>query len=116
MKELKDLLKPPFVCLSNSRVIDKSKHFCVTSHFFNDHFQLDNCIELTKEWHKFICEALNEKIGRERGERKHWIRTDVACKLGQVILFNCPVCNKRGGGTNYCPNCGMRLELPEEKT
>ena len=105
---LKELLKPPFVYLGD--IINNSKMGLVVR------FPCRKVSAVTlNKTNKFIITALNEKWARKYGERKRWLgeRTN----SGKLSWIHCPKCNYNvgyGEVPNYCPNCGTRLDPPEE--
>jgi len=100
MRELKEMLKTPFI-VDGAHIYD-SKGLYVTSaddvfiHFIND--------------------AMNEKAERDFAEPLRW-QTDEEKFVGNSQWYFCPKC--RSGSytyisrlSNYCPHCGRKLGKP----
>ena len=63
--------------------------------------------KLIETINKLPSVTLEEKTG-------HWI--DITNKNGTVIALRCSCCEnspKRGISSDYCPNCGARMEASE---
>ena len=102
MKELKDLLKPPFTAVGKT----------VKNAALWEQFRVE-CFEREENWKfaEFIAQALNSEWQRRFGGDR-WVYK------GSFIV--CPKCNSGGmySGTvkrftNYCPHCGVKLLPPE---
>lgn len=61
-----------------------------------------------------MLEALEMAINALKKEPKtgHWIEgSDIDIMGKKVYWYTCSNCNEdRGQNTNYCPNCGSRME------
>jgi len=102
-KELKDLLKPPFV--RDSRAIkDSDGHYIAKFQYWAAFSKLDD----------FMVAALNEKWERDFGEPLRWIYKPYN-GVTMENYFECPKCKTwRMKISNFCPHCGVKLDPPEE--
>lgn len=98
----KKLLTPPFECNENGIIMDGKGDVVMV---YGD--------RMLEGW---ITAALNEKYERDFGEAMRWIGTPTDNGIG--IFLECPKCNTGYDEFEepclYCPNCGQRLDLPEE--
>ena len=97
MKELKALLKPPFINSTRGVVYDQDGNAFASC-------RMPIALE-------FLLDALNNEWEREYGEPKRW-------NFNGRHLYHCPVCGNAmviQNDLNYCPSCGQRLLPPEEK-
>ena len=123
MKELKDLIKPPFSHCGTgcghvtAKVITSKGEESFTrlldirgwGYFQN----FENGAALQDAFKDWIVEALNEKVEREWEERKRWV--DIIGDSSSYNYYQCPACMiSRAKISNYCSNCGLRLDPPEE--
>ena len=105
MKELKDLLKPPFF-------LDRgSGCFYLRD---RDGFILSELPIRHRSISLFLCGAATEKWERDFGEPMRWIL------MNPGEYSPCYKCEKCGSTyhkdlTNYCPSCGQKLLPPEDK-
>ena len=112
-KTLKDVLKPPFMRISN--LLHGSNTISITD--------TNITVANTKGWNQlpeyiqtefadWMVGALNEKWEQDFGEPKRWIEIDIG-------LYKCPSCTAvfdfEGFPHPYCAGCGRRLLPPEIK-
>ena len=113
---LKDLLKPPYeYCEIEHGGAIYAKDGKIIAEMFGENRNILG---------KFIADALNEKWEREYGKRKKWrglyIKSSARYIEGALFLeaIICPACDRQLNATHeiyaYCPNCGERLDAPEE--
>jgi ssDNA-binding Zn-finger/Zn-ribbon topoisomerase 1 len=129
MKELKELLKPPFRMIENGGYIVSNDGQIVVlevlplSYNLPDKSRQAAFEQFQDEVTDYVVAALNNQYERDYGEKLRWVKFVGGAGEGVTYdAYQCPYCKKEWSlddSSNdedkycFCPSCGGPLDPPE---